>query len=349
MSSKVARADAGKESFGTVLVAGSANVDFVARASHVPRPGETVLGRDFAIFPGGKGANQAVACARAGGVPTRMVLALGEDVFAPLIEGSLRDAGVELHVVRVAAAATGAALICVADDAQNAITVAPGANSLLRTVDQRDLAGVGYLLLQLETPLETVIDIARAAHAAGVKVVLNAAPARPLPDELLDVIDVLIVNEDELTRVTGHGGSIAQRLESVRVPLVIVTLGQRGCCARHGREFFLQPSFRVKSVDTTSAGDTFCGVLGASLCSKVTLAQALRRASAAAALATTRIGAQSSIPTYDEVEALMHSNGGSRGNNDTSALATYCQLADYYGTQALQCALSNQAPSGESA
>src|SRR5882757_6403015 len=199
---------------GTVLVAGSANVDFVARASHVPGPGETVLGRDFAIFPGGKGANQAVACARAGGVSTRMLLALGEDVFAPLVEESLRGAGVQLHVVRVSEKPTGAALICVADNAENAITVAPGANSLLRAADLPDLEGVEYLLLQLETPLETVVDFARAANAKKIKVMLNAAPAQGLPAELLDVIDVLIVNEDELTKVAGRSGSVAARLDS---------------------------------------------------------------------------------------------------------------------------------------
>jgi ribokinase len=324
-----------KECSGTVLVAGSANLDFVARASHVPGPGETVLGRDFGIFPGGKGANQAVACARAGGVSTRMLLALGEDVFAPLIEESLRGAGVQLHVVRVAERATGAALICVSDDAENAITVAPGANSMLRAVDLPDLEGVEYLLLQLETPLGTVMDIARAANAAGINVVLNAAPAQPLPEELLDVTDVLIVNEDELTKVAGHGGSVAERLQSVHVPLAIVTLGPRGCCARERGEFFLQPSFRVESVDTTAAGDTFCGVLAASLCSNATLPQALRRASAAAALATTRVGAQSSIPTYDDVEALMRYRGA-QSCDDAVALAAYCELTTYCGLQRSQ-------------
>jgi len=321
-----------KQRCGTVLVAGSANLDFVARASHVPGPGETVLGRDFAIFPGGKGANQAVACASAGGVSTRMLLALGADVFAPLVEESLRGAGVQLHVVRVSGKPTGAALICVADNAENAITVAPGANSLLRAADLPDLEGVEYLLLQLETPLETVVDFARTANAKEIKVVLNAAPAQGLPAELLDVIDVLIVNEDELTKVAGRGGSVAARLDSVDVPCAIVTLGSRGCCARERREFFLQPSFKVESVDTTAAGDTFCGVLVASLCSNATLPHALRRASAAAALATTRIGAQSSIPTYDEVEALMHSDGGAQCYDAAvSALAAYCDLPTYCG------------------
>jgi len=314
------------QSSGTVLVAGSANVDFVARASHVPAPGETVLGHDFAIFPGGKGANQAVACARAGGAPTRMVLALGEDVFAQLVEDSLRAAGVHLHIVRVAQHSTGAALICVADDAENAITVAPGANSMLRATDLPDLEGVEYLLLQLETPLRAVTDIARAASAAGISVVLNAAPAQPLPGELLDVVDVLIVNEDELTLIAGHSGSVAQRLESVDVPCAVVTLGPRGCCARADGQFFEQPAYRVASVDTTAAGDTFCGVLVASLRSQAALPQGLRRAAAAAALATTRAGAQASSPTYEEVEALMNSVPDNQNESVRSELRAYCGL-----------------------
>jgi ribokinase len=306
-----------------ILVAGSANVDFVVRAPHVPAPGETVLGRDFAIFPGGKGANQAVACARAGGAETRMLLALGKDTFAPVVEKSLRQAGVQLHLVRVATAATGVALICLADDAQNAITVAPGANAALRGADLPALEGVGCLLLQLETPLDSVLQFARTAHASGVKVLLNAAPARELPEELLAVIDVLIVNEDELTRVAGRPGAIAEALAALTVPCAVVTLGSRGCCARAQGTFYLQPAFQIDPVDTTAAGDTFCGALASSLCSRIPLPQALRRASAAAALATTRIGAQSSIPTCDEVDGLLRSHDDARPGA-LDELAAYC-------------------------
>ncbi len=148
-----------------VLVAGSANVDFVVRAPHVPAPGETVLGREFATFPGGKGANQAVACARAGGAPTRMLVAMGEDPFAGQLEESLREAGVRLHVVRCRSEQpTGVAFICLADDAQNAITVAPGAMRRC-AADMPALDGVGHLLLQLETPLDSRRRLARAARA----------------------------------------------------------------------------------------------------------------------------------------------------------------------------------------
>jgi ribokinase len=302
-----------KESRASILVAGSANLDFVVRAPHVPRPGETVLGRDLAMIPGGKGANQAVACARAGGAPTQMLVALGKDAFARMLEESLRAASVQLHIVRAAEEATGVALICLADNAENAITVAPGANSMLRASDLPDLEGVGYLLMQLETPLDTVLDMARIARERGIKVVLNAAPALELPDELLGALDVLIVNEDELAMVAGKRGSIETMLAAVKVPCAIVTLGARGCCARDGDDFVWQPAFKVESVDTTAAGDTFCGVLVASLSGGLALREALRRASAAAALATTRVGAQVSIPTYGEVDGLLSGSPRSPG------------------------------------
>jgi ribokinase len=311
-----------KQPRDAILVAGSANLDFVVRADHVPAPGETVLGRELAIVPGGKGANQAVACARAGGVATRMVLALGEDAFAPLMEKSLRDAGVTLHIVR-AQAASGVALICLADNAENAITVAPGANAMLRGSDLPALDGIGYLLLQLETPLETVSAFARAARDTGVKVLLNAAPACELPASLLASVDVLIVNEDELAKVAGRHGAVAEVLAGIDVPCAVVTLGARGCCATERGTFYLQPAFKVEPVDTTAAGDTFCGALAAALCSGSPLPQALRRASAAAALATTRVGAQSSIPAAAEVDALLQSHADGRAAA-AEELAGYC-------------------------
>ncbi|GAB2496786.1 ribokinase [Pseudoxanthomonas sangjuensis] len=287
-----------------VLVAGSANLDFVVRAAHVPAPGETVLGRDFATFPGGKGANQAVACAKAGGAGTRMLLALGDDDFARPLERSLREAGVELRIVR-SAKPTGAAFICVADSAENAITVAPGANATLAPEHLPSLEGVGWLLLQLETPLASVAAYAMRARAAGVRVALNAAPARALPDELLDALDLLVVNEGELLAIAGGEDGIREKLSRLRVPSVVVTLGSRGCLAKHEGGFLEQPAFPVDAVDTTAAGDTFCGTLVAALNRAASMADALREASAAAALACTRLGAQASIPARDEVEAFL--------------------------------------------
>ena len=289
-----------------ILVAGSANLDFVVRAAHIPAPGETVLGYGFETFPGGTGANQAIACARAGGADTTMLLALGDDAFATPVEVSLTSAGVRLHVVRVAGESTGTAFICVSDSAENAITVAPGANDALRASHLPSLDGVTHLLMQLETPLDSVTAYARAAAARGVKVVLNAAPARALPSELLDLLDVLVVNRGELATVGGQPGDIAECLDRIGVPCVVVTLGGQGCCAREGGETILQDAFAVTPVDTTAAGDTFCGVLVAALGSGLSLREALRRASAAGALACTRLGAQTSIPTHAEVEALLN-------------------------------------------
>jgi ribokinase len=288
-----------------ILVAGSANLDFVVRASHIPAPGETVLGRDFRTFPGGKGANQAIASARAGGAPTAMLLALGDDAYAAPLEASLKAAGVRMHVVRAEGEPTGTAFICVADDAQNAITVAPGANGSLRDFHLPPLDGFTHLLLQLETPLAAVTAYARAAHARKVKVVLNAAPAQRLSRELLPLVDILIVNEGELATVSAHQGSIAQCLERIDVACVVVTLGERGCCARFDGKLVTQDGFAVDPVDTTAAGDTFCGVFVAALGRRLAFAEALREANAAAALACTRIGAQSSIPTHAEVNAFL--------------------------------------------
>lgn len=294
-----------------ILVAGSANLDFVVRAERIPAPGETVLGRGFQTFPGGKGANQAVACARAGGAATQMLLALGDDAFAAPIEASLRDAGVRLQVVRVIGEPTGTAFVCLSDNAENAITVAPGANALLRPADLPSLAGVSHLLLQLETPIETVTAHARSARAAGVTVVLNAAPARALPPALLDALDVLIVNEGELAAIVGMAVDTHRDLDAalarIDVPCVIVTLGAQGCRARSAGAVVEQPAFAVQAIDTTAAGDTFCGALVAALSQGAALPQALRQASAAAALACTRVGAQASIPTRDEVGAFLAS------------------------------------------
>lgn len=306
-----------------VLVAGSANLDFVVRAPHVPAPGETVLGRDFATFPGGKGANQAVACARAGGVPTRMLLALGEDPYGAVLESALAEAGVEALVVRAPGVASGTAFICLSDDAENAITVAPGANAQLRPQHLPPLHGVGHLLLQLETPLDTVAAYAQAARAAGVKVMLNAAPAAALPAGLLENIDLLVVNEGELAALAGEG-TVAARAARLPVPCVVVTLGARGCLARTGEGIHLQPAFRVDAVDTTAAGDTFCGALAARLAAGAALADALRFASAASALACTRLGAQASVPARAEVDAWLSAHADDDAARAT--LAAYCGL-----------------------
>lgn len=310
-----------------ILVAGSANLDFVVNAPHIPAPGETVLGHSFKTYPGGKGANQAVACALAGGMPTHMLLALGQDAYALPLEASLRNAGVQMHTIRSPDFATGIAFICVSDDAENAITVAPGANQTLAAEHMPPLAGFSHLLMQLETPIDTVTQYAALAREAGVQVVLNAAPAQTLPTHLLDLVDVLVLNQGELALVADCHGTVAQSLARLRVPTVVVTLGAQGCCARVGEAYLVQAAFPVAPVDTTGAGDTFCGVLVAALGRGQPLDIALRLASAAGALACTRAGAQSSIPEHQEVAALVmssHENSADR----LAAVRRYCGLDD---------------------
>jgi len=185
--------------------------------------------------------------------------------------------------------------------------------------------GVSHLLLQLEIPLSTVTAYAAAAQRHGVKVVLNAAPVQALPAELLKQVDILVVNEGELAALTGHSGSVAECLERIQVPTVVVTLGARGCCARSQGGFVVQPAFAVTPVDTTAAGDTFCGSLVAALSQGADLSRALSLAAAAGALACTRMGAQSSIPHAAEVSQFLAQQAAPTPSA-FSALRTYCGL-----------------------
>ena len=306
-----------------VLIAGSANLDFVVRAAHIPAPGETVLGHDLQTFPGGKGANQAVACARAGDARTAMVLALGRDAYAQPLKASLQNAGVLLHAQEFDDVASGTAFICVSDDAQNAITVAPGANARLLATHLPALAGYQFLLMQLEIPLATVIESARLARAAGLQVALNAAPAQALPQELLALVDLLIVNEGELRAISQRQDSIVQAMAALPCRTIVVTLGARGAVARQDERLHYQCGFAVQAVDTTGAGDTFCGVLIAQLAAGQAMAQALQFAGAAAALCCTKAGAQASVPQASEVSAFL----AERSDADAQAkqtLALYC-------------------------
>ncbi|PNS08508.1 ribokinase [Solilutibacter silvestris] len=291
-----------------VLVAGSANLDFVVRAAHVPAPGETVLGRELQLFPGGKGANQAVAAARAGDAHVSMLLALGDDAFVAQLEAPLRDAGVDAHIVRVAGTASGSAFICIADDGENSITVAPGANLHLAPEHLPALQGFSHVLMQLEVPIASVQAYAQAARAANVKVVLNAAPAQALPRALLDCVDVLIVNEGELAALAGSTtqADVSGQCAAIGIPCIVVTLGACGAWLwRRDQALIEQPAFAVDVVDTTGAGDVFCGTLTALLAQGAAFEQAMRYATAASALACTKLGAQSGTPTRVELERFL--------------------------------------------
>ena len=299
-----------------VLVAGSANTDMVVRVPRIPRPGETVLGGAFAMAAGGKGANQAVAAARAGARVT-FVARVGDDLFGrQALEGFAGD-GIETRFVRATpGAATGIALITVDERGENSISVASGANALLAAGDIEAAAeafgAADIVLLQLESPLGTVEAAARAAKERGVPVVLNPAPARELGDALLSLVSVLTPNEHEAELLTGvavrdEAGAreAARRLRARGPATVVVTLGERGVYASSEAFEGGVPAFRVDPVDTTAAGDVFNGALAVALAEKRPLPDALRFAQAAAAVSVTRPGAQPSAPTRAEIEALL--------------------------------------------
>lgn len=296
-----------------VAVVGSANVDVVVQVPRHPRAGETVLGGDARRSPGGKGANQAVAAAKAGGVETTFIGALGRDEPAELLLGSLARAGVRVDLVDRVDAATGTALITVTPDGDNAIAVAPGANSHLR-IDARRAARIAeadVVLLQLEIPVEALRS-AMAARRPEARVVLNAAPSLPLPADVWRQVDVLVVNETEAAEAAGPGATVPDRDPVVlattlldRVPAVVVTLGAAGSVvAERGTAPEQVPPFPVRAADTTGAGDTYCGVLAAALAEGRTPTAAARLATAAAALSVTRAGAQEAIPTAARVREL---------------------------------------------
>ena len=290
-----------------ILVAGSANLDFITRVPHIPAPGETVLGEKLLTTPGGKGANQAVACAKAGG-KVAFLGALGKDIFAAPLRESLVKNGVQDQTITVDAV-TGAAFITVSNNGENAIAVASGANLHLDPAHLGSLQGFTHLVLQLEIRLETVMAYAQAAKRAGLKVILNAAPAQALPDGLLELLDILIVNENELGSLAGPG-PLEKQLETISLRMtgtVLVTLGAQGSVAFTSGEWLEQRAHTVAVRDTTGAGDTYVGVLVAALCNQFTLKQAMRLASVGSALACTREGAQPSMPTRAEIQSEIQS------------------------------------------
>lgn len=301
-----------------VLVVGSLNMDLVARTPRLPARGETVLGESFHTVCGGKGGNQAVACTRLG-ARTAMLGCVGSDAFGVELRGGLTQAGVDTAAVRVEDGASGVALIAVDADGHNSIVVAPGANALLRPEDidaQRALLqACRIIVLQLETPLATVVHAAQLARSLGKQVVLNPAPAQTLPDSLLESVDWLVPNETEAALLSGvnvtspaTAHEAAEKLRARGVPRVLVTLGAQGVLALgpEGARHFAAP--RVDAVDSTAAGDTFIGGLCSALARREALADAIAYAQAAAALSVTRTGAQSSIPTRAETMALLQNS-----------------------------------------
>ena len=301
---------------GKIVVVGSSNTDMILRMDHIPRPGETILGGPFTMAAGGKGANQAVASARAGGNVT-FLARVGSDMFGrQAIEGFRKDEIDVQHVIQDDEAPSGVALIFVAADGENSIGVASGANARLAPADVQQaaplIAAADVLVMQLETPLETIELAATIAAQNGVTVILNPAPARLLGDAVLQHVSILTPNESEAELLTGvavsdeHGAAeAAKALHAKGVGTVIVTLGARGAYVSSDQFLGLVPAFQVSAVDTTAAGDVFNGALAVALAEDQPLEVAARFASAAAALSVAILGAQPSAPRRRDIEAML--------------------------------------------
>ena len=307
-----------------ITVVGSLNADLVVAVRRFPGPGETVTGHDFAVFPGGKGANQAFAAGRlAGGdMPVHMVGQVGADTYGEWLCQSLAQAGVDVRHVRVdAAAPTGLAMVAIDASAQNQIVVVPGANGSFNpvalTAAHHAVADAAVVLLQLEIPLPTVQTAARIAREAGAVVILDPAPARTVADVLLRSVDYLTPNESELSVLTGgapqatlrRGDAVtrARQLIARGATKVLVKMGRQGALLVTEGAEHLQPAFPVEAVDTTAAGDAFNAGLAFALARGARESEALRYAAATAAVCVTRPGAQPSMPSRGEVEALFNS------------------------------------------
>jgi ribokinase len=299
-----------------IVVVGSSNTDMIIKVDRIPRPGESILGGEFATAAGGKGANQAVAAARAGGQVT-FVARVGRDMFGEQAVAGFEKEKINTdHVSRDKSRPSGVALIFVAKDGENSIAVAGGANNGLSAADVRKaksvFTGAGMLIMQLETPLESVQAAAELAAKAGVQVILNPAPARAVPNELLRKVSIITPNETEAELLTGikvdsdqSAAKAADKLLARGVKTVIITLGSRGAFVAGEGIKKLVPGFKVKAVDTTAAGDTFNGALAVALVEGKTLENAVRFANAAAALSVTRLGAQPSAPCRRDIEKMV--------------------------------------------
>ncbi len=297
---------------GTIAVIGSANADLVVQVDRRPGGGETILGSDLVITPGGKGANQAVAASLSGG-DVRFVGCVGADPYGELLRASLAGAGVDTSALGTVSSSTGCALIFVTPDGENSIVVAPGANGAVTPDYLRDSAqawtAADLVVVQLEIPMDAVEFTAAECRSRGTRFLLNAAPAAVLPVGVLEGCDPLVVNESEAMILLGDApeawadpGDVARRLMGMGPRSVVITLGASGALAMGtDGKIHREPGRKVEAVDTTGAGDAFCGALATALAAGRTLAEGLVTATDVAALSVQRPGAQSSYPTFAEV------------------------------------------------
>jgi len=296
-----------------ILVIGSSNTDMVVKTKRFPQPGETIIGGEFFLFPGGKGANQAVAAARMG-AEVALIAKVGQDIFGQqAIEGFAHEGINVAYVLSDAKLASGVALITVDASGENEIVVAPGANAALfpADLDRDDLAfeTADLILMQLETPLETVSHAAKKAQGLLKKFILNPAPAQALPVELYPLLYLITPNETEASLLTGIPIEdddalplVAEALLEKGAKNVIITLGAKGAYFQNANQKFLIPAPQVQAVDTTAAGDVFNGALAVALAEGLDWRSAIEMACHAGAIAVTRMGAQASAPFREEVE-----------------------------------------------
>ncbi|MFF7932563.1 ribokinase [Streptomyces sp. SAI-126] len=290
-----------------IAVLGSTNMDLVAYVEKAPRRGETVSGREFRTIPGGKGANQAIAAARAGATVS-MIGAVGNDGFGTRLRSTLEHSGVTTDHLRTVEGPTGTAHIVVDDEGGNAIVVVPGANGTVDHLvpgDEGLIASADALLLQLEIPLAAVLAGAQKARSHGVRTILTPAPVQPLPPELLAATDLLVPNEHEAATLTGRTDPFAAGTALLdRVPRVVITLGAAGSLyLTRDAEPLVVPAPRVTAVDSTGAGDTYVGTLAVALGEERPIREAMAWAATAAALSVQREGASASMPYRSEIEA----------------------------------------------
>jgi ribokinase len=303
---------------GKILVIGSSNTDLISTVKNFPTAGETIVGKSFLQVMGGKGANQAVAAHKLGG-NVKFITCLGKDANGQNTLKYFKEIGLDVSsTLIVEGAPSGSAIILVDENGENCIVITPGANNLLlpdyiHKVED-DILSCDILVLQMEIPYTTIKSVCEFAYKQQKTIMLNAAPARHLDEELIKMIDILVVNETEAEAISGlkideiGKEAVVDKLLDLGAKTVVLTLGKQGCLLKNEREFYSVPAFCVQAVDTTAAGDTFCGALAAGLAQGENWEHALQFATAASAICVTRMGAQPSIPTEEEINEFLCKN-----------------------------------------
>jgi ribokinase len=301
-----------------ILVVGSSNTDLITTVKNFPTAGETIVGKSYLQVMGGKGANQAVAAHKLGG-DIKFITCLGKDANGQNAMKYYNEMGLDISSsLIVDGVSSGTAIILVDENGENCIVITPGANNELtpeyiRKVEN-DIAACDMVVLQMEVPYNTVKTVCEIAHKNHKKLMLNVAPACQLDTDIMQQIDILLVNETEAETISGEKiadigeETIVDKLLELGAKTVVLTLGKNGCMLKNSREFYTVPAFRVKALDTTAAGDTFCGALAAELGRGHDWEEALMFATAASAICVTRMGAQPSIPTEKEVLEFLSMN-----------------------------------------